>query len=54
MYKALEISTIDKLEATLKVIILDITDDLQEKNKITETLLDEEKEYKYEPLLLEF
>ncbi len=52
LYKALEISTIDKLEATLKVIILDITDDLQEKNKITETLLDEEKEYKYEPLFI--
>ncbi len=52
LYKALEISTIDKLEATLKVIILDITDDLQEKSKITETLLDEEKEYKYEPLFI--
>lgn len=52
LYKALEISTIDKLEATLKVIILDVTDDLQEKNKITETLLDEEKEYKYEPLFI--
>lgn len=52
LYKALEISTIDKLEATLKVIILDITDDLQDKNKITETLLDEEKEYKYEPLFI--
>ncbi|WP_148625411.1 ATP-binding protein [Aliarcobacter cryaerophilus] len=52
LYKALEISTIDKLEATLKVIILDITDDLQEKSKIIETLLDEEKEYKYEPLFI--
>ena len=30
LYKALEISTTDKLEATLKVIILDVTDDLLE------------------------
>ncbi|QKJ26872.1 sensor histidine kinase [Aliarcobacter cibarius] len=52
LYKAIEISTIDKLEATLKVIILDITDDLQEKNKILDALLDEEKEYKYEPLFI--
>jgi heavy metal sensor kinase len=52
LYKALEISTLDKLEATLKVIILDVTDDLLENEKITQTLLDEEKEYKYEPLYI--
>ena len=28
LYKALEISTLDKLQATLKVIILDVTDDI--------------------------
>ena len=33
LYKALEVSTTDKLEATLKVIILDITDDILEKDK---------------------
>ena len=49
LYKALEMSTLDKLQATLKVIILDITDDLLEKDKITNTLLDEEKEYNFEP-----
>lgn len=52
LYKALEISTLDKLQATLKVIILDITDDLLEKDKITNTLLDEDKEYNFEPLYI--
>lgn len=52
LYKALEISTLDKLQATLKVIILDITDDLLEKDKITNTILDEEKEYNFEPLYI--
>lgn len=52
LYKALEISTLDKLQATLKVIILDITDDLLEKNKITNAILDEEKEYNFEPLYI--
>jgi heavy metal sensor kinase len=52
LYKALEISTTDKLEATLKVIILDVTDDLLERDKITHALLDEEKEYKFEPLYI--
>ena len=52
LYKALEMSTLDKLQATLKVIILDITDDLLEKDKITNTLLDEEKEYNFEPLYI--
>lgn len=33
LYKALEISTVDKLEATLKVIVLDITDDVLERKK---------------------
>lgn len=52
LYKALEISTLDKLQATLKVIILDITDDLLEKDKITNAILDEEKEYNFEPLYI--
>lgn len=52
LYKALEISTLDKLQATLKVIILDITDDLLEKDKITNTILDEDKEYNFEPLYI--
>ena len=52
LYKALEISTTDKLEATLKVIILDVTDDLLENKQISQTLLNEEKEYKFEPLYI--
>ena len=52
LYKALEMSTLDKLQATLKVIILDITDDLLEKDKITNAILDEEKEYNFEPLYI--
>lgn len=52
LYKALEISTLDKLQATLKVIILDVTDDLLEKSAILATSLDEEKEYKFEPLYI--
>lgn len=52
LYKALEISTTDKLEETLKVIILDVTDDLLENKQISQTLLNEEKEYKFEPLYI--
>ncbi|MDD4328508.1 MAG: ATP-binding protein [Aliarcobacter sp.] len=52
LYKALEISTLDELQATLKVIILDITDDVLKKDKITNTILDEDKEYHFEPLYI--
>jgi heavy metal sensor kinase len=52
IYKALEISTIDRYQATLKVILLDIVDDLKEKKNITDNELDEEKEYNFEPLYI--
>ena len=52
LYKALEISTLDKLQTTLKVIILDVTDDLLEETQITDAILDEEKEYNFEPLFI--
>ncbi|MDD3055140.1 MAG: ATP-binding protein [Aliarcobacter sp.] len=52
LYKALEISTLDELQSTLKVIILDITDDVLEKDKITNTILNEDKEYNFEPLYI--
>lgn len=52
LYKALEISTFDKLQATLKVIILDVTDDILEHDKISQKILDENKEYKFEPLFI--
>ena len=52
LYKAIEISTLDKFQATLKVIILDVTDDLKEKDAIAEAVLNEEKEYNFEPLYI--
>ena len=52
LYKALEISTLDKFQATLKVIILDVTDDLREKDTINDAVLNEEKEYNFEPLYI--
>ena len=52
LFKSLEISTIDKFQATLKVIILDVTDDLRKKGNIQDILLNEEKEYNFEPLFI--
>ncbi|PUE66131.1 sensor histidine kinase [Arcobacter caeni] len=52
IYKALEISTLDKFQATLKVILLDIVDDLKEKEKITDNVLNEAKEYNFKPLYI--
>ena len=52
LYKALELSTIDRFQATLKVIILDVTDDVKEKEKIEDVVLDENKEYNFEPLYI--
>ena len=52
LYKALEISTVDKFQATLKVIILDVIDDVKEKEKVEDVVLDENKEYNFEPLYI--
>ena len=52
LYKAITISTLDKFQATLKVIILDVTDDLKEKETISDAVLNEEKEYNFEPLYI--
>jgi len=53
LYKTLEISSKDKLEATLKVILLDVVDDIIEhKNEMDTRDFDEEKEYKFEPLYI--
>lgn len=53
LHKALEISTLDKVESTLKVIILDIADDILEHADLTNLKdFDEEKEYKFEPLYI--
>lgn len=53
LYKTLEISSKDKVEATLKVILLDVVDDvIEHKNELTNRVFDEEKEYKFEPLYI--
>ena len=52
LYKALEISTLDKLQSNLKVILLDVTDDILEHQNIIEKNLDEDKEYNFEPLFI--
>lgn len=51
LYKALSISSIDKLETTLKVIILDVADDTLE-HEFKMLNFNEEKEYKFEPLYI--
>ncbi|QKF83496.1 sensor histidine kinase [Halarcobacter ebronensis] len=51
IYKTLHISTLDKIETSLKVIILDIVDDISEhQDNLSEIDFDEEKEYKFKPL----
>ena len=53
LYKALEISTLDKIHATLKVILLDVVDDVKEhKYDLKQQDFHEEKEYKFEPLYI--
>ena len=53
LYKALEISTLDKMQSTLKVILLDIVDDiLEHQGSLDSKEFDEEKEYKFEPLYI--
>jgi len=53
LYKALEISTLDRLQTTLKVIILDIVNDmLEDKDKMINTSLNESEKHKFEPLYI--
>ena len=53
LHQTLEISTLDKLQSTLKVILLDVTDDILEQNDIKNIKsFNEEKEYKFEPLYI--
>ncbi|RXJ81638.1 cell wall metabolism sensor histidine kinase WalK [Arcobacter sp. F2176] len=53
IYKTLEISTLDKVETSLKVIILDIVDDIiDHKNGLSTLDFDEENEYKFKPLYI--
>ena len=53
IYKTLHLSTLDKMETSLKVIILDIVDDIIEhKNELYTMTFNEEKEYKFKPLYI--
>ncbi len=53
IYKTLKVSTLDKMETSLKVIILDIVDDIiDHKSDLTTRIYDEEKEYKFKPLYI--
>ncbi|ADG94776.1 integral membrane sensor signal transduction histidine kinase [Arcobacter nitrofigilis DSM 7299] len=53
IYKTLQVSTIDKIESSLKVIILDITDDIiDHKNELSDLSFNEENEYKFKPLYI--
>lgn len=53
LHKAIEITTLDKIQSNLKVILLDITDDILEQADMNNlTRFNEEEEYKYEPLYI--
>ena len=53
LYKSLEISTIDKIQSNLNIIIFDIRDDLIEHSSdLINVPLNEEDEYKYKPLYI--
>lgn len=53
IYKILEISTLDKIKSNLRVIVLDIMDDvIDQQNELTKLVYDEEKEYKFQPLYI--
>ncbi|PLY10702.1 MAG: two-component sensor histidine kinase [Arcobacter sp.] len=53
IYKTLHLSTLDKIETSLKVIVLDIVDDiLDHKSDLLTLSFDEENEYKFKPLYI--
>lgn len=53
IYKTLKISTLDKMQTSLKVIILDVVDDiLDHKSNLHFDLYNEEKEYNFSPLYI--
>jgi len=53
LHKALELSTIDKIQSTLQVILLDITDDILDQKDVNNLReFNEEDEYKYDPLYI--
>lgn len=53
IYKTLKISTLDKMQTSLKVIILDVVDDiLDHESNLQFDLYNEEKEYNFSPLYI--
>lgn len=50
LYKSLELSTLDQIENSLKIIILDVADDIQENDNLENIAFNEENEYKFKPL----
>ena len=54
LHKSLELSTLDKLENTLRIVILDIADDILEHDNLNDINFNEEDEYKFEPLYIRF
>ncbi|KAB7881189.1 MAG: two-component sensor histidine kinase [Arcobacter sp.] len=54
LHKSLEISTLDKLENTLRIVILDIEDDILEHDDLADLTFNEEDEYKFDPLYIKF
>jgi signal transduction histidine kinase len=54
LHKSLELATLDKLENTLRIVLLDIADDILEHNNLNDLTFNEEDEYKFEPLYIRF
>jgi signal transduction histidine kinase len=52
LYNSLKQTTLNELQSTLKVIILDIKDDISEHNRIEDIELDENKEFDFEALFM--
>lgn len=54
LYKSLELSTLDQIENSLKIIILDVADDVRENKNFDHLIFNEENEYKFKPLYIKF
>ncbi len=53
LYKTLEISSLDKIKSTLKIVVLDVVDDIiDHKDDLTQEMFNEEIEYKFKPLFI--
>ena len=53
LYNSLKQTSINELKSTLKIIILDIKDDISEHNRIEDVALDENKEFDFESLYMQ-